>query len=173
MMASKNRKDYKSDFFEVPEEGTREKEEAGVEFTADEDYKLEDSEVSNFRKKKFEAKDTTAEDAEPTVIKTRSAVRHLRAETATDDLEDDEGGDGAPGDADQRAPELGQALAGIAVDPAFLALAADRLDGEHAGQDRTDEAAQPVPAAKCYSAGPFTPAEKIQPARRFPVDARL
>jgi hypothetical protein len=73
MMASKN--DYKSDFF--------------VNFTAGEDYNLEDSEVSNFRKKKFEAKDNAAEDAEPTVIKTRSAVRHLRAETAPDDLEDD------------------------------------------------------------------------------------
>lgn len=87
MMASKN--DYKSDFFEVPEEDTRDKEEPGVNFTAGEDYNLEDSEVSNFRKKKFEAKDNAAEDAEPTVIKTRSAVRHLRAETAPDGLEDD------------------------------------------------------------------------------------
>ena len=45
-------------------------------------------------------------------------VGHAQADQRIDDLEEDEGGDGAPGDADQAAPELGQDLAAIAVDQA-------------------------------------------------------
>src|SRR5229473_7588738 len=73
-------------------------------------------------------------------------VGHAQADQRIDDLEKDEGGDGAPGDADQAAPELGQDLAAIAVYKPPLALAADRLDGEHAGQDGADETADAVHA---------------------------
>ena len=55
--------------------------------------------------------------------------RHAQPDQGVDDLEEDEGGDGAPGDADQRAPQLGQDLAGIAVDQALLAVARDRFAG--------------------------------------------
>src|SRR5690349_11071455 len=88
MLASK--KDTKSDFFEVPEEDTIDSKEALLDGTAEENYKLEDSEVSNFRKKKGELKETGSEDIlEPTVLKPRSAVRHLRAEETSDDIEDE------------------------------------------------------------------------------------
>lgn len=79
--------DYKNDFFEVPDESGRDSEDS---FASEDSYKLTESEVSPFRKKKFEVKDSSSDDsAEPTVIKPRSAVRHLRAETVTEDIEDD------------------------------------------------------------------------------------
>ncbi len=74
--------------------------------------------------------------------------RDAQPDDHVDDLEDDEGRDRTPGDADQGAPELGQDLTAIAVDQALLAHAADCLDGEHAGQDRTDEAADAMHAER-------------------------
>src|SRR5690348_6402845 len=62
--------------------------------------------------------------------------RDAQANDGVDDLEDHEGGDRAPRHADEAAPELGEHLAGIAVDQALLAVASDGLDREHAGQER-------------------------------------
>src|SRR6185437_13211672 len=50
-----------------------------------------------------------------------------QADHSIDQLEDDEGCEGTPGHRDQASPKLGQDLAGIAVDQALLAVAADRL----------------------------------------------
>ena len=63
-----------------------------------------------------------------------------------DDLEDDEGDDAGPDDRGDGALELDPDLAGIAVDEAGLALAADRGDREDAGQDGADDAADAVHA---------------------------
>ena len=54
--------------------------------------------------------------------------RHAEPDQGIDDLEDDEGGDGAPGDADQRAPQLGQDLARVAVDQARVRASGERTD---------------------------------------------
>ena len=66
------------------------------------------------------------------------------ADQDVDDDQDHEGGEGAPDDGGEDALDLRQHLTGIAVEQA--GLAADRLDGEHAGQDSADDAADRVDA---------------------------
>ena len=47
-------------------------------------------------------------------------VGHAQTDHRVDHLENDEGADRAPGDDDERAPELSQNLAGVAVDQTLL-----------------------------------------------------
>src|SRR3546814_2281358 len=64
---------------------------------------------------------------------------------SSDLLEDDQADHRGEHDGDRHALDLGQHLAGVAVEQA-LAGGIDRLAGKHTGQDRTDDTADAMDA---------------------------
>src|SRR3546814_6573657 len=72
-----------------------------------------------------------------------------------DDLEDDQADHRGEHDGDRHALDLGQHLAGVAVEQA-LAGGIDRLAGKHTGQDRTDDTAAAMAIGRAHVCTPVT-----------------